>query len=135
MRKLRLVPRPAVLELGGLSLDPGFSGSVTALAPGKMRVVEARIAADFQHSSVGQWVRRRVPGARRLLGGYDAYQRKHATARARIDYVSVDSQSCLPDCCDELPIAIRGREISVSVTNTGTRSLVARVIVEVEGPW
>lgn len=133
-RKLRLVPRPAIFELGGLSLDPGFSGSVTALAPGKLRVVEARIAADFHHSSVGQWVRRRVPGAQRLLKGYDTYQRERATARVRIEHVSVDAQTCQPDCCDELPAAARGHEISVSVTNTGTRALAARVVIEVELP-
>jgi hypothetical protein len=134
-RKLRSVPTPAILELGNLSLDPGSSGSVIASAPGKLRVVDARLAADFLHSRIGQKVRRWIPGARRLLRGYDAYQRERATSLARIDHVAVDEEhACRLHQLDDLPIVARGREISVSVTNTGTRALVARVIVEVELP-
>lgn len=115
------------MDLG--PLDPGFAGIVTSRCAQSLRVIGARAVAEFPPSRAALLMRR-IPGVRRLLRDRDAAARERATAQLRVDHITVGNYACLPDKCAALPIVAADREISVHVTNTGRRPLIARVLVE-----
>jgi len=130
---LRIVPDRAVITVQDLGpLDPGGWGLVRAIHDRSYRVVRARAVATFAPSRFERWARR-IPGVGRLLDlafHNRAADRALAAARLKINGVAVGSCDRPPDKIDELPVVPAGTEVTVRVTNTGDRSLVARVIVE-----
>lgn len=132
--KLSVVPNYAAIVLPDIdSLLPGGWGLVSSLhhpdSSQRFRVTGARVAAMLPQSRLLH-LAQRIPGVRQLLRPYTDAWRKLASMQLRIDHVAVGYFACAPDKCAELPVVTAGSEISVRVTNTGARPLVARVIVE-----
>ena len=133
--KLHVVHGPdrAVLIADLGPLDPGPSGWSIARCDQRFRLVDVEINASFPRPRLERLVRR-IPGVGRIVGwifrARDADDRARATALAKIEHVAVGGAVCPPDEVDDLPTAAVGTEISVRVTNAGSRPIVARVIVE-----
>jgi hypothetical protein len=132
-KMLRIVPDRAVITVQDLGpLDPGGWGLVRAIHDRSFRVVRARAVATFAPSRIER-LARRIPGVGWLLDlafQDRAVDRALASARLKINGVAVGNCDRPPDKIDELPVVPVGTEITVRVTNTGDRALVARVIVE-----
>lgn len=133
-RRLHVVPDSPVLveELG--PLDPGGWGHARSISNQQYRIVGARVTAAFARSRLERLVRRLLPGAGKILDRIflerDIADCARATAAVKIDRVSVGDVGYAPSRIADLPIASAGTEISVRVTNSGDRPVVARVLVE-----
>jgi hypothetical protein len=124
-----IIPNHAVTFVDLDHLNPDDSALVTSRCDQPLRVIGARVVAEFPLSRVARLLRQ-IPGVRRLLRDRDASRRGLATKQVRLYHVAVGNYASAPDKCDELPIASAGDGISVCVINTGEEPVIVRIVVE-----